>query len=138
MGLCSAELVVVCVMDVLLGGGSSFSAGGPGKGMYSRLYRVSARSLLLLRGAHSVSALVSSHDHCRACFVWQEVLNVHHWVEAANAYCVQFTHQGLFGIFGSAEPKQAGSLVNLLCLHLIKLASTFRSISSVCNSLMVS
>ena len=29
----------MCVMDTLLGGGSSFSAGGPGKGMYTRLYR---------------------------------------------------------------------------------------------------
>lgn len=35
-----ADVVVECVLDTLLGGGSSFSAGGPGKGMYSRLYRV--------------------------------------------------------------------------------------------------
>lgn len=28
----------VCVLQTLLGGGDSFSAGGPGKGMYSRLY----------------------------------------------------------------------------------------------------
>jgi mitochondrial-processing peptidase subunit alpha len=33
------DVVPVCVIDTLLGGGSSFSAGGPGKGMYSRLYR---------------------------------------------------------------------------------------------------
>ena len=33
------DLVPACVLQVLLGGGSSFSAGGPGKGMYSRLYR---------------------------------------------------------------------------------------------------
>jgi processing peptidase subunit alpha len=33
------DVVPVCVVDTLLGGGSSFSAGGPGKGMYSRLYR---------------------------------------------------------------------------------------------------
>jgi hypothetical protein len=33
------DLVPVCVIDTLLGGGASFSAGGPGKGMYSRLYR---------------------------------------------------------------------------------------------------
>jgi mitochondrial-processing peptidase subunit alpha len=33
------NLVPVCVLQTLLGGGSSFSAGGPGKGMYSRLYR---------------------------------------------------------------------------------------------------
>jgi mitochondrial-processing peptidase subunit alpha len=28
-----------CVLQSLMGGGSSFSSGGPGKGMYSRLYR---------------------------------------------------------------------------------------------------
>ncbi|TYZ58985.1 hypothetical protein PybrP1_002137 [[Pythium] brassicae (nom. inval.)] len=33
-----ADLVPVCVLQTLLGGGDSFSAGGPGKGMYSRLY----------------------------------------------------------------------------------------------------
>ena len=32
------DLVPVCVLQTLLGGGDSFSAGGPGKGMYSRLY----------------------------------------------------------------------------------------------------
>lgn len=35
----SDDLVPICVLQTLLGGGSSFSAGGPGKGMYSRLYR---------------------------------------------------------------------------------------------------
>jgi mitochondrial-processing peptidase subunit alpha len=33
------DIVTVCVLQTLLGGGSSFSVGGPGKGMYSRLYR---------------------------------------------------------------------------------------------------
>ena len=33
------KLVASCVLQQLLGGGSSFSAGGPGKGMYTRLYR---------------------------------------------------------------------------------------------------
>jgi processing peptidase subunit alpha len=32
------HLLPVCVLHMLLGGGSSFSPGGPGKGMYSRLY----------------------------------------------------------------------------------------------------
>lgn len=32
-------LVPACVLQMLLGGGSSFSAGGPGKGMYTRLYQ---------------------------------------------------------------------------------------------------
>lgn len=35
----SDDLVPTCVLQTLLGGGSAFSAGGPGKGMYSRLYR---------------------------------------------------------------------------------------------------
>lgn len=32
------DIVLYCVLDTMLGGGSSFSAGGPGKGMYSRIY----------------------------------------------------------------------------------------------------
>ncbi|KAF2357599.1 Peptidase M16 C-terminal [Trinorchestia longiramus] len=32
------DFVTVCVLNVLMGGGGSFSAGGPGKGMYTRLY----------------------------------------------------------------------------------------------------
>lgn len=33
------DFIVLSVLRSMLGGGSSFSAGGPGKGMYSRLYR---------------------------------------------------------------------------------------------------
>jgi len=32
------DLVAMCVLQMMMGGGGSFSAGGPGKGMYSRLY----------------------------------------------------------------------------------------------------
>ena len=35
----SDTMVAACVLQTLLGGGSSFSAGGPGKGMYSRMYQ---------------------------------------------------------------------------------------------------
>uniref|UniRef100_A0A7S3UY37 Alpha-MPP n=1 Tax=Aplanochytrium stocchinoi TaxID=215587 RepID=A0A7S3UY37_9STRA len=34
----SDDLLELCTLHLLLGGGGSFSAGGPGKGMYSRLY----------------------------------------------------------------------------------------------------
>jgi processing peptidase subunit alpha len=37
-GYKSDNLYTMCVLEKLLGGGSSFSAGGPGKGMYTRLY----------------------------------------------------------------------------------------------------
>jgi processing peptidase subunit alpha len=33
-----ADLVPMCVLQMMMGGGGAFSAGGPGKGMYSRLY----------------------------------------------------------------------------------------------------
>jgi len=35
----SDALVPLCVLNTMMGGGASFSAGGPGKGMYTRLYQ---------------------------------------------------------------------------------------------------
>merc|ERR1712071_294738 len=32
------DFIAVCVLTMMMGGGGSFSAGGPGKGMYTRLY----------------------------------------------------------------------------------------------------
>jgi len=32
------DFITFCVLNMLMGGGGSFSAGGPGKGMYTRLY----------------------------------------------------------------------------------------------------
>lgn len=32
------DFVAFCVFNMMMGGGGSFSAGGPGKGMYTRLY----------------------------------------------------------------------------------------------------
>merc|ERR1719379_156127 len=39
VGWKSDNLVPMCVLNTLMGGGASFSAGGPGKGMYTRLYQ---------------------------------------------------------------------------------------------------
>jgi len=38
VGIHDDDVYALATMQVLLGGGGSFSAGGPGKGMYSRLY----------------------------------------------------------------------------------------------------
>jgi processing peptidase subunit alpha len=38
VGWRDADFVPACVLNMLMGGGASFSAGGPGKGMFSRLY----------------------------------------------------------------------------------------------------
>lgn len=45
----------MCVVDTLLGGGSSFSAGGPGKGMYSRLYREVLNAYAWVESANAFS-----------------------------------------------------------------------------------
>jgi processing peptidase subunit alpha len=52
----SQDLVAVCVLQTLLGGGSSFSAGGPGKGMYSRLYRKVLNGFRHVESAESFTA----------------------------------------------------------------------------------
>lgn len=36
--IASSDIYAIATLQILLGGGGSFSAGGPGKGMYSRLY----------------------------------------------------------------------------------------------------
>lgn len=32
------DFIPLCVLNMMMGGGGSFSAGGPGKGMFTRLY----------------------------------------------------------------------------------------------------
>jgi len=59
MGWRSPDLVPACVLQTLLGGGNSFSAGGPGKGMYSRLYR---EILNRFYWAESAEAFTSFHS----------------------------------------------------------------------------
>jgi processing peptidase subunit alpha len=55
VGWSHADVVPVCVVDTLLGGGSSFSAGGPGKGMYSRLYREVLNAFAWVESANAFS-----------------------------------------------------------------------------------
>ncbi len=55
VGWSEDDVVPVCVVDTLLGGGSSFSAGGPGKGMYSRLYREVLNAFAWVESANAFS-----------------------------------------------------------------------------------
>lgn len=50
------DLIPACVLHTLLGGGGSFSSGGPGKGMYTRLF-----SEILNRHAWVSSAVAFNH-----------------------------------------------------------------------------
>lgn len=58
-GWTDKKLVAACVLQQLLGGGSSFSAGGPGKGMYTRLYREVLNQNYWVENAES---FISVHD----------------------------------------------------------------------------
>lgn len=42
-GWLAKDMVALNLLQMILGGGKMFSAGGPGKGMYSRLYKVGLR-----------------------------------------------------------------------------------------------
>ena len=53
----SEDLVANCVLQILLGGGDSFSAGGPGKGMYSRLYREVLNRYYWVEGAEAFTSM---------------------------------------------------------------------------------
>ncbi len=58
------RFVPTCVLHVLLGGGDSFSAGGPGKGMHSRLYR----EVLNRYGGSEVVVVVGRTAWSHCCF----------------------------------------------------------------------
>ncbi|TMW60009.1 hypothetical protein Poli38472_000051 [Pythium oligandrum] len=53
------DLVPMCVLQTLLGGGDSFSAGGPGKGMYSRLYTSVLNRFYWVESAFAVTSIHS-------------------------------------------------------------------------------
>ena len=59
MSIHDDDIYTLATMQMLLGGGGSFSAGGPGKGMYSRLYTN------VLNQFHAVDHCASFH-HCYA------------------------------------------------------------------------
>lgn len=58
-GFKGKDIVTACVLQSYLGGGSSFSAGGPGKGMYTKLYEDVLCRYGWLESCH---AIVHAHD----------------------------------------------------------------------------
>jgi mitochondrial-processing peptidase subunit alpha len=65
------DLVPICVLHTLLGGGGSFSSGGPGKGMYTRLFseilnrREWVSSAVAFNHCYSDSGLFGIHSSCQ-------------------------------------------------------------------------
>lgn len=81
--------IPLAILQMLLGGGGSFSAGGPGKGMYSRLY-----TQMLNRYAWLEHARVFSQDY-----------------QSSRV-------GGLFGINASCLPDRAPTLIKLMLSYL--------------------
>jgi len=66
----SKDLMAMCTLNMMMGGGGHFSAGGPGKGMYSRIYQEALGRYGWLNGlqcTHSIyedSAIFAYHGTC--------------------------------------------------------------------------
>lgn len=90
VGIHDDDIYALATMQVLLGGGGSFSAGGPGKGMYSRLY------------THILNHFPQV-DHCAA---------FHHVYVDSSLF-------GLFASYVLDAPKQRGSTPAQILPHLV-------------------
>ncbi|EIW86988.1 hypothetical protein CONPUDRAFT_86918 [Coniophora puteana RWD-64-598 SS2] len=89
VGIHDDDIYALATMQVLLGGGGSFSAGGPGKGMYSRLY------------THILNHFPQI-DHCAS---------FHHIYSDSSLF-------GLFASFVPSAPGQRGNTPSQILPHL--------------------
>ncbi|TFK56631.1 LuxS/MPP-like metallohydrolase [Heliocybe sulcata] len=90
VGIHDDDIYALATMQVLLGGGGSFSAGGPGKGMYSRLY------------THILNHYPQI-DHCAS---------FHHIYTDSSLF-------GLFASFVPSGPKHQGNSPSQIMPHLV-------------------
>ncbi|CDW57151.1 mitochondrial processing peptidase subunit [Trichuris trichiura] len=86
------DFVPFCVLNSLMGGGGSFSAGGPGKGMYTRLYM----NVLNRRVKY-------------------------HWIYNATSVNLGYADSGIFFIRASTHPKNLGDLVGVICSEMLSM-----------------
>ncbi|KAM4131355.1 hypothetical protein ACJW30_01G170100 [Castanea mollissima] len=88
------EAVILTVLEALMGGGGSFSAGGPGKGMYSRLFdqvqlgraKQSTKSHILI---NLESRICASEDIGRQILTSGERKPVDHFMKAVDEITVK-------------------------------------------------
>lgn len=105
------DLVPVCVLHTLLGGGGSFSSGGPGKGMYTRLFsnilnrHAWVSSAVAFNHCYSDSGLFGIHASC------QDPANLNNLIEVVGAQVGEMT-----GPLGPDELERAKNMTksNLL------------------------
>ena len=104
----SDSFTTVCVLQQLLGGGSSFSAGGPGKGMYSRLYREILNRCFPI----TVNRATFSKIHFRRF----------HWVEGAEAFVNIHANAGILGIDGACPAEYVQDMLMVIMDEFVRLS----------------
>ncbi len=91
------DYVPQSVMHVLLGGGSSFSSGGPGKGMYSKLYTQVLNQYHWWRMCRYFLVSSQSLIVIYICMYIYVCIRV----DSAIASSFQYSDVGLLGIYGT-------------------------------------
>jgi len=80
------DFVPFCVLKSMMGGGGSFSAGGPGKGMYTRLY-------VDVLNKHHWMYNATSYHHAYAdavCFVFMPAVIQQRLIQWSRSWSIRF------------------------------------------------
>ena len=84
---------------MMMGGGGSFSAGGPGKGMYTRLY---------------TRVLNKVVEELFFAIFTQNLFSQYHWMYSATAYNHAYNDSGIFCIHASSHPQSLVELTQVM------------------------
>ncbi|XP_078292359.1 mitochondrial-processing peptidase subunit alpha isoform X1 [Panthera onca] len=95
------DFIPFAVLNMMMGGGGSFSAGGPGKGMFTRLYLHVLNRCPLVRAPYR-----------------------HHWMYNATSYHHSYEDTGLLCVHASADPRQVREMVEIITKEFILTAGT--------------
>lgn len=98
------DFIPFAVLNMMMGGGGSFSAGGPGKGMFTRLYL----NVLNRWVGRAVSRCVGALAQLSPLWAVTPFLcpRRHHWMYNATSYHHSYEDTGLLCIHASADPRQ--------------------------------
>lgn len=129
------DFIPFAVLNMMMGGGGSFSAGGPGKGMFTRLYL----NVLNRWTSHKPQFSIVPDNHKsqpKDCISFTNCLMVvccrHHWMYNATSYHHSYEDSGLLCIHASADPRQVGTSSgqqgsNVLLYYCIQIAISYQS-----------
>ena len=98
------DFIPFAVLNMMMGGGGSFSAGGPGKGMFTRLY-LNVLNRWVGRAVSSCVGAPAQPNHFGAVTL-SGVPRRHHWMYNATSYHHSYEDTGLLCIHASADPGQ--------------------------------